>query len=181
MSFKIYTQKCMTLRDFDTFCVIKIIFHDFYALFSDWYIHETIYNWILIIFMLVSRLKLQYFQKNRNLRSWKVHENRTFTDVFINKNYWYVAWLYNCYRCEVLILARFLDTWYIVFRNIQILKTSVNVRFWSAFWLHEHTTVLFLRYFGIDASYDHDFVTILKLYCNIWTTFYIPTTWLLGA
>ena len=41
------------LRDF---CVKKIIFHNFYVLFPDWYIHETIYNLIFISFMFVSRL-----------------------------------------------------------------------------------------------------------------------------
>ena len=29
----------------------KIIFHNFYVLFPDWYIHETIYNLIFISFM----------------------------------------------------------------------------------------------------------------------------------
>ena len=92
MGFEIYTQKYMTLRDFDNFfffawilcflcaslhatefvkkwcktkwscfyiiiwafvilrlfCDKKIIFHNFYVLFPDWYIHETIYNLIFI-------------------------------------------------------------------------------------------------------------------------------------
>ena len=38
------------------FCVKKNIFHNFYVLFPDWYIHETIYNLIFISFMFVSRL-----------------------------------------------------------------------------------------------------------------------------
>ena len=41
----------------------NIIFHNFYVLFPDWYIHETIYYWILINLCLFS--------------DWYIHETST--------------------------------------------------------------------------------------------------------
>ena len=51
-----FLHNYMSLRDFKSFFVLKNIFDNFYVLFPDWYIHETIYNLIFISFMFVSRL-----------------------------------------------------------------------------------------------------------------------------
>ena len=43
-----FLHKWTNIHDFDSFFVKNIIFHNFYVLFPDWYIHETIYYEILI-------------------------------------------------------------------------------------------------------------------------------------
>ena len=105
----------------------------------------------------------------------------TFPSIFSD---WWVVWSWFCYRCKELLLSNLLDTYNMVVGCVEIFLTTLKKSFpekmgrfgkichlskWLQTYFFSWSFLRFLPYFLIDASYDYNFVTVVKNYS--WTTF----------